>query len=260
MKCGVVVFPGSNCDHDVYHVFKHVLQQEAAFLWHQDETVQDCDLVVLPGGFAYGDYLRAGALAALSPVMAAVRPGAGRERRRDRHRRRPGGGLQDGEPQPSRASSSPIRARRPASAASCATSSPWARGRSPASTRCASARRSIRRPAIWSSAWSPASAATAIRSACRRSAARCVSTPAMTATSWSTRWRSASPTDKIFYAAPPASATCRSSISAPRPAATASTAPPWRRPNSTTIPRRSARPCRSAIPSPRSCCWKPASN
>jgi phosphoribosylformylglycinamidine synthase I len=73
MRCGVVVFPGSNCDHDVYHVWKHVLQQEATFLWHQDETVKDCDLVVLPGGFAYGDYLRAGALAALSPVMAAVK-------------------------------------------------------------------------------------------------------------------------------------------------------------------------------------------
>ncbi len=73
MKCGVVVFPGSNCDHDVYHVLKHVLGQETVFLWHQEETVQGCDLVVLPGGFAYGDYLRAGALAALSPVMAAVK-------------------------------------------------------------------------------------------------------------------------------------------------------------------------------------------
>jgi phosphoribosylformylglycinamidine synthase I len=73
MRCGVVVFPGSNCDHDVYHVCKHVLQQEAVFLWHQDESVRECDLVVLPGGFAYGDYLRAGALAALSPVMAAVK-------------------------------------------------------------------------------------------------------------------------------------------------------------------------------------------
>ncbi len=73
MRCGVVVFPGSNCDHDIYHVFKHVLQQDAVFLWHQDETVGDCDLVVLPGGFAYGDYLRAGAMAALSPVMAAVK-------------------------------------------------------------------------------------------------------------------------------------------------------------------------------------------
>ncbi len=73
MKAGVVVFPGSNCDHDVYHVLKHVLQQEAAFLWHQEEDLKGCDLVVLPGGFSYGDYLRAGALAALSPVMAAVK-------------------------------------------------------------------------------------------------------------------------------------------------------------------------------------------
>jgi len=73
MKCGVVVFPGSNCDHDVYHVLKHVLGQEAAFLWHQDETIQECELIVLPGGFSYGDYLRAGALAALSPVMGAVK-------------------------------------------------------------------------------------------------------------------------------------------------------------------------------------------
>ena len=73
MKAGVVVFPGSNCDHDVYHVLKHVLGQETNFLWHQDDSLQGSDLVVLPGGFAYGDYLRAGALAALSPVMGAVR-------------------------------------------------------------------------------------------------------------------------------------------------------------------------------------------
>jgi phosphoribosylformylglycinamidine synthase len=73
VKAGVVVFPGSNCDHDVYHVLKHVLQQDAAFLWHQDDSLQGCELVVLPGGFAYGDYLRAGALAALSPVMGAVK-------------------------------------------------------------------------------------------------------------------------------------------------------------------------------------------
>ncbi len=73
MKCGVVVFPGSNCDHDVYHVLKHVLEQDTTFLWHQDDTVQGCDLVVLPGGFSYGDYLRAGALASLSPVMGAVK-------------------------------------------------------------------------------------------------------------------------------------------------------------------------------------------
>ncbi|HEX2223409.1 MAG TPA: phosphoribosylformylglycinamidine synthase subunit PurQ [Thermoanaerobaculia bacterium] len=73
MKCGVVVFPGSNCDHDVYHVLKHVLGQETTFLWHQEDTVQGCELVVLPGGFSYGDYLRAGALASLSPIMGAVR-------------------------------------------------------------------------------------------------------------------------------------------------------------------------------------------
>jgi phosphoribosylformylglycinamidine synthase subunit PurQ / glutaminase len=73
VKAGVVVFPGSNCDHDVYHVLKHVLQQDAVFLWHQDDSLQGCELVVLPGGFAYGDYLRAGALAALSPVMGAVK-------------------------------------------------------------------------------------------------------------------------------------------------------------------------------------------
>ena len=73
MRCGVVVFPGSNCDHDVYHVLKHVLEQEVTFLWHQDETLKGSELIVLPGGFAYGDYLRAGAMAALSPVMAAVK-------------------------------------------------------------------------------------------------------------------------------------------------------------------------------------------
>jgi len=73
VRCGVVVFPGSNCDHDVYHVLKHVLGQETCFLWHGDDGLKGCDLVVLPGGFSYGDYLRGGALAALSPVMAAVK-------------------------------------------------------------------------------------------------------------------------------------------------------------------------------------------
>ncbi len=72
MRCGVVVFPGSNCDHDCYHVLKHVLGQDVTFLWHGDATVRECDLVVLPGGFSYGDYLRAGAMASLSPVMEAV--------------------------------------------------------------------------------------------------------------------------------------------------------------------------------------------
>ncbi len=73
MKTGVVIFPGSNCDHDVYHVLKHVLGQDARFLWHQDTSLGDTELVVLPGGFSYGDYLRGGSLAALSPLMAAVR-------------------------------------------------------------------------------------------------------------------------------------------------------------------------------------------
>ncbi len=73
MKCGIVVFPGSNCDHDVYYVLKRVLEQEAVFLWHQETSLRECDLVVLPGGFSYGDYLRAGSMAAHSPIMAAVR-------------------------------------------------------------------------------------------------------------------------------------------------------------------------------------------
>lgn len=73
MKCGVVLFPGSNCDHDVYHVLKHVLEQEVTFLWHDDPALKGCDLIVLPGGWSYGDYLRGGAMAALSPVMQSVR-------------------------------------------------------------------------------------------------------------------------------------------------------------------------------------------
>lgn len=73
MRCGVVTFPGSNCDHDVYHVLKHVLTQEVSFLWHDQSDLKGADLVVLPGGFAYGDYLRGGALAALSPILQAVR-------------------------------------------------------------------------------------------------------------------------------------------------------------------------------------------
>ena len=72
MKFGIVVFPGSNCDHDVYHVAKHVLGHEAAFLWHKDSAFAGVDCVVLPGGFAHGDYLRAGAIARFSPIMKAV--------------------------------------------------------------------------------------------------------------------------------------------------------------------------------------------
>ena len=72
MKVGVVVFPGSNCDHDAYHVVKHVCGQEARFVWHKDGGLAGLDAVVLPGGFAYGDYLRTGAIARFSPVMQAV--------------------------------------------------------------------------------------------------------------------------------------------------------------------------------------------
>ncbi len=73
MRCGIVVFPGSNCDHDVYDVLRRVLEQETVFLWHQETSLDECELVVLPGGFSYGDYLRAGSMAAHSPIMAAVR-------------------------------------------------------------------------------------------------------------------------------------------------------------------------------------------
>lgn len=73
MKFAVVVFPGSNCDHDAYHAAKHVLGQKAEFVWHKEETLGDADVVILPGGFSHGDYLRTGAIARFSPVMAAVK-------------------------------------------------------------------------------------------------------------------------------------------------------------------------------------------
>ena len=72
MKFGIVVFPGSNCDHDAYHAAKHVLGQDAEFIWHKDTDLKGADVLVLPGGFSYGDYLRSGAIAARSPVMRAV--------------------------------------------------------------------------------------------------------------------------------------------------------------------------------------------
>jgi phosphoribosylformylglycinamidine synthase I len=68
----VVVFPGSNCDHDAYHAAKHVLGQQARFVWHKESSLGDADVVILPGGFSHGDYLRTGAIARFSPVMAAV--------------------------------------------------------------------------------------------------------------------------------------------------------------------------------------------
>ncbi len=72
MKFGVVVFPGSNCDHDAYHAFGTVLKQPVDWIWHQSEDVAGFDAIILPGGFAYGDYLRTGAIARFSPVMRAV--------------------------------------------------------------------------------------------------------------------------------------------------------------------------------------------
>ena len=78
MRFGIVVFPGSNCDHDVYHVAKHLLGQEASFLWHKEPLFAGIDCIVLPGGFAHGDYLRCGAMARFSPIMQAVEAFAGR--------------------------------------------------------------------------------------------------------------------------------------------------------------------------------------
>ena len=78
MKFGVVVFPGSNCDHDTYHVISKVIGQPVDFIWHRQSTVSDYDAVILPGGFAYGDYLRTGAIARFSPVMGAVKEFASR--------------------------------------------------------------------------------------------------------------------------------------------------------------------------------------
>jgi len=72
MKFAVVVFPGSNCDHDAYHAAKHVLGQEASLVWHKEASLGGADAVILPGGFAHGDYLRTGAIARFSPIMAEV--------------------------------------------------------------------------------------------------------------------------------------------------------------------------------------------
>jgi phosphoribosylformylglycinamidine synthase I len=72
MKFGVVVFPGSNCDHDAFHAIGQVLQKPVEFIWHQSQDLQNCDAIILPGGFAYGDYLRTGAIARFSPVMSSV--------------------------------------------------------------------------------------------------------------------------------------------------------------------------------------------
>jgi len=71
-KFGIVVFPGSNCDHDAYYVCKKILRQDAVFLWHKEADLRGVDVVILPGGFSYGDYLRCGAIARFSPIMRQV--------------------------------------------------------------------------------------------------------------------------------------------------------------------------------------------
>jgi phosphoribosylformylglycinamidine synthase subunit PurQ / glutaminase len=73
MKVGIVVFPGSNCDHDAWYAVSENLHQQAEFIWHGSLSLGDIDAVILPGGFSYGDYLRCGAIAKFSPVMAAVK-------------------------------------------------------------------------------------------------------------------------------------------------------------------------------------------
>src|SRR4051812_37502153 len=73
MKFGVIVFPGSNCDHDAYHVVSKHVGQPVDFVWHRETNLDAYDALLIPGGFSYGDYLRAGALAKFSPVMNAVK-------------------------------------------------------------------------------------------------------------------------------------------------------------------------------------------
>jgi phosphoribosylformylglycinamidine synthase I len=72
MKFGVVVFPGSNCDHDAFYAIGNVLSKPVEFIWHQSANLAGCDAIILPGGFSYGDYLRTGAIARFSPVMKSV--------------------------------------------------------------------------------------------------------------------------------------------------------------------------------------------
>jgi phosphoribosylformylglycinamidine synthase I len=73
MKIGVVVFPGSNCDHDAWYAVSHNIGHQADYIWHDSTKIGDVDAVILPGGFSYGDYLRCGAIARFSPVMSAVK-------------------------------------------------------------------------------------------------------------------------------------------------------------------------------------------
>lgn len=78
MKFGILVFPGSNCDHDAYHATAHILGVKASFIWHKDHDLQGSDVIIVPGGFSYGDYLRSGAIAKYSPIMKEVAEFAGK--------------------------------------------------------------------------------------------------------------------------------------------------------------------------------------
>src|SRR5437879_10719107 len=80
MKVGVIVFPGSNCDHDAYHVISKHVGQPVDFVWHRETDLSSYDAVIIPGGFSYGDYLRAGALASFSPVMTSVKKFAAQDK------------------------------------------------------------------------------------------------------------------------------------------------------------------------------------
>ena len=77
MKFGVLVFPGSNCDHDTYNVIENIVKEPVTFLWHASENLENCDAILIPGGFAYGDYLRTGAIARFAPIMQSVKKFAG---------------------------------------------------------------------------------------------------------------------------------------------------------------------------------------
>lgn len=72
MKFGIVIFPGSNCDRDMIYVLENILKQHVEILWHKDHNLRGCDMIILPGGFSYGDYLRSGAIARFSPIMNEV--------------------------------------------------------------------------------------------------------------------------------------------------------------------------------------------
>ncbi|OGC03974.1 phosphoribosylformylglycinamidine synthase I [candidate division WOR-1 bacterium RIFOXYA12_FULL_43_27] len=78
MKFGVIVFPGSNCDQDCFHVVKNVMKQPVKYIWHAEKKLDNFDCLILPGGFSYGDYLRSGAIARFAPIMEAVKKFAGR--------------------------------------------------------------------------------------------------------------------------------------------------------------------------------------